>query len=57
MIGVKQGVKMLRAGESVARDRAVTIIVGGGEMPDSIKPVTLDDVMEEEEENDFDIEL
>lgn len=57
VIGVKQGVKMLRAGESVARDRAVTIIVGGGEMPDSIKPVTLDDVMEEEEENDFDIEL
>lgn len=57
VIGVKQGVKMLRAGESVARDRAVTIIVGGGEMPDSIKPVSLDDVMEEEEENDFDIEL
>lgn len=56
VIGVKQGVKMIHAGENVARDRAVTIIVGGGEMPDSLKK-HIEEEEEEEVNNDFDIEL
>lgn len=58
VIGVKQGVKMLHAGDNVARDRVVTIIVGGGEMPDSLKRRIEAEAEEEEEKtNDFDIEL
>ncbi len=57
VIGVKQGVKMLHAGENVSRDRAVTIIVGGGETPDSLKVHEVEDEEGEEVSNDFDIEL
>lgn len=58
VIGVKQGMRMVHTGEMVARDRALTIIVGGGEMPDSVITHHIDSVAGEEvRENDFDIEL
>lgn len=56
VIGVKQGLRMLHAGEMVSRDRALTLVVGGGEEPDTLRVDTLL-VDEEEMANDFDIEL
>ena len=55
VLGVKQGTREVRAGETIPRDRALTLIVGGGE---------IDSILYEEEEDslleggdDFDIEL
>lgn len=54
VLGVKQGVRMLHAGELITRDRPLTIIVGGGDEPvDSLDY----DESEYDDESDFDIDL
>ena len=46
VIGVKQGMREVHAGETIPRDRALTLVIGGGE---------IDSTMFEDEE-DFDVE-
>jgi len=54
VVGVKQGVKELRVGEMVSRDRALTILVGAG-VNDSI--YLEEDTVVEESSTDFEIQL
>ena len=64
VIGVKQGTRDVHAGETIPRDRALTLVIGGGEidstMYDDEEDFDLDglgiDGMDEDGE-DFDIEL
>jgi beta-lactam-binding protein with PASTA domain len=37
VVGIKQGLKELQAGDMVSRDRALTILVGAGEMTDTLE--------------------
>jgi beta-lactam-binding protein with PASTA domain len=54
VLGVKQGLRLLNAGEMVSRNRALTIVVGGGLEEDSLITDTL---IIEEEEVDFDFDI
>ena len=47
VIGVKQGTRDVHAGETIPRDRALTLVIGGGE---------IDSTLYEDEEGDFDYE-
>ena len=47
VIGVKQGTRDVHAGETIPRDRALTLVIGGGE---------IDSMLYEDEEGDFDYE-
>ena len=47
VIGVKQGTRDVHAGETIPRDRALTLVIGGGE---------IDSTLYEDEEDDFDYE-
>ena len=64
VIGVKQGMREVHAGETIPRDRALTLVIGGGEI-DSTMYDDEDDFdyeglgidMDEEDGEDFDIDL
>jgi beta-lactam-binding protein with PASTA domain len=47
VIGVKQGTRDVHAGETIPRDRALTLVIGGGE---------IDSTMYDDEEEDLDID-
>lgn len=48
VIGVKQGVREVHAGETIPRDRALTLVIGGGEIDSTL--------FEDEEDLDVDME-
>lgn len=54
VIGIKQGMREVYAGEMVSRDRALTIVAGSGEAEDSLE---VDTSYIEESTVDFDIDL
>ena len=63
VLGVQQGIREVHAGEMLQRDRALTLVIGGGEVVDSL---LLDDEFDMEGNpegdaehggEDFDIEL
>lgn len=58
VIGVKQNGKNVHPGETVSRERPLTIIVGGGE-PDPVDSLSMDEMESDinPEDNDFDFEL
>ena len=64
VLGVKQGARDVHAGETIPRDRALTLVIGGGEidstMYDEEEDLDFDGLGIEgidEEGEDFDIEL
>jgi hypothetical protein len=62
VIGVKQGMREVHAGETIPRDRALTLVIGGGEIDstmfeDEFDGEGLDIDMDETDGEDFDIEL
>lgn len=55
VLGVKQGIRTIHAGELITRDRPLTIVVGGGDEPaDSLD---YEEEEYEDAESDFDIDL
>lgn len=54
VIGIKQGMREVYAGEMVSRDRALTIVAGAGEAEDSL---VVDTSFIEDTDIDFDIDL
>lgn len=54
VIGIKQGMREVYAGEMVSRDRALTIVAGAGETEDSL---AVDSSLTEDTDIDFDIDL
>ncbi|MBO5024702.1 MAG: PASTA domain-containing protein [Bacteroidaceae bacterium] len=54
VIGIKQGMREVYAGEMVSRDRALTIVAGAGETEDSL---AVDSSLTEDSDVDFDIDL
>jgi hypothetical protein len=66
VIGVKQGVRDVHAGETIPRDRALTLVIGGGEIDSTmyedeedfdLEGLGMDGDLDEEDGEDFDIEL
>lgn len=59
VLGVKQGTRNVQAGETIQRDRALTLVVGGGEIDSTLYEDEEDLEYHDEEEGgaDFDIEL
>ena len=62
VIGVQQGMREVHAGETIPRDRALTLVIGGGEIDstmfeDEFDGEGLDIDMDETDGEDFDIEL
>ena len=62
VIGVKQGARDVHAGEIIPRERALTLVIGGGEIDstmfeDEFDGEGLDIDMDETDGEDFDIEL
>jgi beta-lactam-binding protein with PASTA domain len=64
VIGVKQGMRDVHAGETIPRDRALTLVIGGGEIDSTLfeddedfdyEGLGID--VDEEDGEDFDIEL
>ena len=64
VIGVKQGMRDVHAGETIPRDRALTLVIGGGEIDSTLfeddedfdgEGLGID--IDEEDGEDFDIEL
>ncbi len=65
VIGVKQGLRDVHAGETIPRDRALTLVIGGGEIDSTMYEDEEDfdyeglgiEGVDEEDGADFDIEL
>ena len=66
VIGVKQGMRDVHAGETIPRDRALTLVIGGGEIDSTFyddeddfdyEGLGIDKVEDEDDGEDFDIEL
>jgi hypothetical protein len=66
VIGVKQGARDVHAGETIPRDRALTPVIGGGEIDSTmyedeedfdLEGLGMDGDLDEEDGEDFDIEL
>ena len=66
VIGVKQGARDVHAGETIPRDRALTLVIGGGEIDSTmyedeedfdLEGLGMDGDLDEEDGEDFDIEL
>lgn len=55
VLGVKQGIRTIHAGELITRDRPLTIVVGGGEEPSDSLDYEEDEY--EDAESDFDVDL
>lgn len=63
VLGVKQGIRDVHAGETIPRDRPLTLVIGGGEIDSTMYEDEFDveddfeDVNIDEDGEDFDIEL
>ena len=62
VIGVKQGARDVHAGEIIPRERALTLVIGGGEIDSTMYGDDFDDEgldidVDEADGEDFDIEL
>lgn len=63
VLGVKQGTRNVHAGETIPRDRPLTLVIGGGEIDSTMYEDEFDveddfeDVNIDEDGEDFDIEL
>ena len=63
VLGVKQGTRDVHAGETIPRDRPLTLVIGGGEIDSTMYEEEFDveddfeDVNIDEDGEDFDIEL
>ena len=63
VLGVKQGTRDVHAGETIPRDRPLTLVIGGGEIDSTMYEDEFDveddfeDVNIDEDGEDFDIEL